>query len=93
MDRLLSNNDEIIDLASQNICSLMQLYKGLPLIYYLQSNSHLHTVDLSSNSITQLMPHKGQDYRLYIRSLNLSDNPLESVRDTIQILRNLTPNL
>ena len=61
----------------------MQLYKGLPIIYYLQSNSLIQTVDLSSNQIAQLMPHNSQDYRLHIKSLNLSDNPLKSVKDTI----------
>ena len=51
MEQLLKTNVQSLNLSNQQLTSLMQLYKGLPLVCYLQNMQNLQQINLSSNKI------------------------------------------
>jgi Leucine-rich repeat (LRR) protein len=88
-----------IDLSKHQLYSLMQNVKYIPLLQHLSTCPNLQMLDLSSNNIKSIVPPSTSIAALTalkipsLLSLNLSDNPIKDIRQSVEFISQLMPNL
>ena len=91
----ISPTQTSIDLSSLGLQSLMQPVKYIPILQHLASCPQLKMLDLSSNKLKILVPeNKFQSLKLpSLQSLNISDNPFQSIKSVAEVLLQIAPSL